>query len=186
MARRDNPYNLTPLQWRFVQEYLVDLNAAEAYRRAGYKARGHAAEASASRLLSNVEVASAIQAEQVERGKRTAVTAERVVHELGKLGFADIRAYFDDNGHLRPLHELGDAAAGAVASVESFEQYASGGPGANQVPIGMLRKLKLWDKNAALVTLAKHLGMLIEKRELTGKDGAALPPLQILLTQEQA
>ena len=39
---------------RFVAEYLVDLNATAAYRRAGYKARGHSAEASAARLLNYV------------------------------------------------------------------------------------------------------------------------------------
>lgn len=35
---------------RFVAEYLIDLNKTAAYKRAGYRARGHAAEVNASRL----------------------------------------------------------------------------------------------------------------------------------------
>ena len=53
---------MTPKQQRFVEEYLVDLNASAAYARAGYVARGNSAEVNASRLLRNAQVASAVSA----------------------------------------------------------------------------------------------------------------------------
>lgn len=46
---------------RFVEEYLRDFNATAAYKRAGYSARGHVAEANASRLKRHPDVARAIQ-----------------------------------------------------------------------------------------------------------------------------
>lgn len=48
---------LTPKQQRFVDEYLIDLNATAAYKRAGYKGQGNVAESMASQLLSNIKVA---------------------------------------------------------------------------------------------------------------------------------
>lgn len=52
---------LTPKQGRFVAEYLIDLNATAAYKRAGYKGQGKSAENAASFLLGNVGVAKSIQ-----------------------------------------------------------------------------------------------------------------------------
>ncbi len=44
--------SLTPKQARFVEEYLIDLNATQAAIRAGYSAK--TAEVQGSRLLGNV------------------------------------------------------------------------------------------------------------------------------------
>jgi phage terminase small subunit len=49
----------TGLRWRherFVAEFLIDLNATAAYKRAGYRARGHSAEVNASRLRKRPDV----------------------------------------------------------------------------------------------------------------------------------
>jgi len=48
---------MTPKQKRFADEYLIDLNATAAYKRAGYIATGNGAEVNASKLLSNTKVA---------------------------------------------------------------------------------------------------------------------------------
>jgi Phage terminase, small subunit len=71
-------------QQRFVQEYLKDLNATAAYHRAGYTAKGNAAEACASRLLSNAKVAAAIAEAQAERSKKLEIDAEWVLKRLRK------------------------------------------------------------------------------------------------------
>ena len=49
---------LTPRQQRFVDEYLIDLNATQAAIRAGYSPK--TAQSQSSRLLSNVMVRAAI------------------------------------------------------------------------------------------------------------------------------
>jgi hypothetical protein len=47
---------------RFIEEYARDWNATAAYRRAGYRATGHSAEANASRLMRRPDVAAAVKA----------------------------------------------------------------------------------------------------------------------------
>ena len=51
---------MTPKQKRFVDEYLLDLNATRAATRVGYSVR--TSEQQGSRLLKNVEVAEAVKA----------------------------------------------------------------------------------------------------------------------------
>ena len=74
--------SLTDRQRRFVEEYLLDLNATAAYRRAGYKAAGNAAETNAARLLRNDQVSAAIKEAQAARSGRTLVTADEVIRGL--------------------------------------------------------------------------------------------------------
>ena len=68
---------LTEKQKRFVQEYLVDLNATAAAKRAGYS------EKSASRiaveLLNKTQVSAEIQKQQAKRQKRVEITQEKVL-----------------------------------------------------------------------------------------------------------
>lgn len=75
---------LTAQQSRFVDEYLKDLNATQAYIRAGYKAKGNAAESAAVRLLRNVQVQDAIQERMNDRAKRTQIDADFVLHGIAK------------------------------------------------------------------------------------------------------
>jgi phage terminase small subunit len=81
--------SLTPKQERFVQEYLIDLNATAAYKRAGYVAKGHAAEASANRLLRNAEVAREIAQAQQGRSELASATAKEVLDEIQRLAMFD-------------------------------------------------------------------------------------------------
>lgn len=84
---------LTAKQERFVQEYLVDLNATQAAIRAGYSAR--TAYSMGQRLLKNVEVQAAIQAAMDKRSQRVEITQDTVVEELAKIGLAEAHDYSD-------------------------------------------------------------------------------------------
>jgi hypothetical protein len=76
---------LTPKQQRFVEQYLVDLNATAAYARAGYVARGRAAEVNASRLLRNAGVASAVMAGRQAKALATGRTVAAVMADIGRV-----------------------------------------------------------------------------------------------------
>lgn len=80
---------LAAKQAMFVEEYLVDLNATAAYRRAGYRARGNSAEASAAKLLRHPKVAAAITAAQEARSARTEITADMVLQHWWAIGTAN-------------------------------------------------------------------------------------------------
>ena len=79
---------LTPRQERFVSEYMIDLNASAAARRAGYSENG--ASVTGSQLLANPKIAAAIKAAQYAIANRNAVTAQRVIEELAAVGFSDL------------------------------------------------------------------------------------------------
>lgn len=68
---------LTPKQERFVQEYLIDLNATAASGRAGYKNTD-----SGRQLVTKRHVLTAVRAEQERRAKRTNVTQDYVLERL--------------------------------------------------------------------------------------------------------
>lgn len=144
---------LTPKQQAFVAEYLVDLNATQAFIRAGYTARGNAAEVNASRLLRNAQVQQAIQEALQARQQRTQVTADRVVQELARLAFFDIGKLVREDGTPLGLHEMDEDTRRAIAGLEVARV------GNADVGVGEVLKFKLADKKGALELLGRHLGI---------------------------
>jgi len=135
----------TPKRRRFVAEYLIDLNATQAARRAGYAARS--ARAQGPRLLRDPEVAAAIAEAQAARAARTQVTADAVVRALAKVAFGDPRRLFTwgpGGVVLRDSAELTEAEAALVSEVSKSRGT---------------RRVKLHCKLTALTALARHLGL---------------------------
>ncbi|VTS03336.1 terminase small subunit [Tuwongella immobilis] len=151
---------LSPLQERFCLEYLVDLNASAAARRAGYSHR--TAGQQGERLLKKVEIQNRIRELNAARSQRTEISADRVLAELGRIAFLDVRKLFTDNGTLRPLPELDEDTARAVSSVDIHEEVS-------EESHAIIKKIRTWDKVAALDKLARHLGLFVERLEHSGK-----------------
>ena len=80
---------LTPKQKRFVEEYLVDLNATQAAIRAGYSKKR--ASETGYQLLQKTTVSKAIQEAMDKRSERTGITGDQVIKQLAKIAFADIK-----------------------------------------------------------------------------------------------
>ncbi|MDY3868886.1 MAG: terminase small subunit [Pyramidobacter sp.] len=74
---------LTPKQARFVEEYLLDLNAAAAARRAGYSEKN--ADSIAAQLLRKTKVFEAVQSAVAARSAKAEITAEYVLENLKRL-----------------------------------------------------------------------------------------------------
>ncbi|MDI4655549.1 terminase small subunit [Xanthobacter autotrophicus] len=162
---------MTPKQTRFVQEYLVDLNATQAAVRAGYSKR--TAVKIGSENLLKPDIAREIQRAMDERAARTGITAERVLQELARIAFLDIRKAFNADGSMKPLDQIDDETAAAIAGLEVAETFNDDGE-----HTGSVRKIKLSDKIGALTLLARHLGMLNDKLTLKGD---AENPLTLLV-----
>jgi phage terminase small subunit len=151
---------MTPKQELFCLEYLKDLNATAAYKRAGYKGDGHVAESAAARLLSNVEVAQKIQEAMAKRAGKLEITAERVLQEIARLAYVDISQAYDEKGGLLPLHQMPEDVRRAVASVEVAEERVDG------EVVGEIRKVKFWDKKGSLDLLGRHLKLFTDLLEV--------------------
>lgn len=162
---------LTPKQQRFVDEYLVDLNATQAAIRAGYspKTAGQIGE----RLLKKVEIQQALAKRMKAREQRTEVTQDRVVKELAKVAFGDPRnvmTWGPGGVKLKDSAELTDDEAAFVSEVSETTTEHGGS-----------LKLKTNDKLKALELLGKHLGMFKEKVEVTGKDGGPVESQTVIV-----
>lgn len=168
---------LTEKQQRFVDEYLVDLNATQAATRAGYSEK--TAYSMGQRLLKNVEIQKAIQEAKDKRSRRVEITQDRVLLEYARLAFFDPRKLFTENGKPKDISELDGDTAAALAGLDVMEEYS--GTGESRVFMGYTKKYKLANKLGALDSLGKHLGMFDGKRaegdEQAGGGVVVLPPV---------
>ena len=73
---------LSPRQEKFIEEYLVDLNATQAAVRAGYSEK--TAKAKASNLLGMPHIATAVAAAKAARSEKTGVAAARAPAGVGE------------------------------------------------------------------------------------------------------
>lgn len=146
---------LTRKQGRFVHEYLVDLCAADAARRAGYSER--TAKQIAHELLKRPPVRAAIDKELAARKAQYPALHARTVDQLSNLVFADPRALFDEQGRPKPIHELTAAQAASIAGIEC-EEVTRGG---EDDPVTVrITKIRLTGKVPAAELLAKITGAL--------------------------
>jgi phage terminase small subunit len=152
---------------RFAQEIAKGETANAAYIKAGYAEN----DGNAIRLKGNERIASRVAEILAAGAQRAEITQARVLAELGKIGFSDIRKMFNENGGLIPIHELDDDAAACLSSIEVVTKKVPGGEASE---VEHVAKIKVWDKRAALVDIGKHLGMFKESVELTGKDGGPI------------
>lgn len=179
---------LTPKQERFVAEYLIDLNATQAAIRAGYSEK--TAYSSGHDNLKKPEVAAAIQAAMKAREQRTEITQDRVLQELARIAFFDIRRLYRDDGTMKDPHEMDSDTAAAIASIEVKEEMERGEEvdeeledqphgGAlkrrrGNLVAGYTLKTKVFDKGSALQLAMRHLGMLNDKMQHTGAGGGPI------------
>jgi phage terminase small subunit len=155
---------LTARQQRFVDEYLIDLNATQAAIRAGYSPK--TARSISNENLTKPDIQAAIEKGMQARSGRVEITQDMVLRELAKIGFSDIRKVVrwgetmvrmvdgeeEQAEDMVPYHglalidstEIDDNTAGAIAEVSQGRD-------------GL--KVKLHDKKGALVDIGRHLGM---------------------------
>lgn len=147
---------LTPRRAEFVRQYIKSLNAAGAARAAGYAPSS--ANTEGSRLLANADVQQAISEARAQLAEREQVTPERIVSELASIAFSDLGDYFRLDGKNASI-DFSNLPIGATKALESItvDEYVEG-RGDNAQNVRRIR-VRLHDKRAALVDLAKTLGM---------------------------
>ncbi|WP_324272820.1 terminase small subunit [Acinetobacter junii] len=151
--------NLTPKQQRFVEEYLIDLNATQAAIRAGYSEK--TANEIGAENLAKPSIAKAIQDALKERKERVQIDADYVLKRLVEIDQMDVLDIMDENLNMKPLKEWPKIWRQYINNVESIE--LSDGE-------GWLKKIKWPDKVKNLELLGKHIavGAFKEKIEHSG------------------
>lgn len=144
---------LTEKQQRFVEEYLIDLNATQAAIRAGYSVKR--ASEIGYQLLQKTTVKNAIDKAMAERSRRTGITQDRVLRELAKVAFVNATDVINmDDATIK-----GDANREDTAAINSVRVKTITTENGEITE----REVKICDKLKALELLGKHLGMFTDK-----------------------
>lgn len=141
---------LTDKQKKFCEEYLIDLNATQAAKRAGYSSDTAAVIGCENLIKPNIQ--NYIQSLQKALSEKTGITHERLLEEYAKIAFSDIRELYAGDNQLLDVRQIDDSTAAAVMSVEVDEIGMAG------TTIGYTKKVKLYNKLAALESIGKHIG----------------------------
>ena len=143
--------NLTPKQQRFVEEYLIDLNATQAAIRAGYSEK--TAKVIAAQNLSKLNIQEAIQYAQNKLSERTGITQDYVLSNIQKVVERCMQQEAVRARDGSPL--LVEGPEGDLACLFEFKET------------GALKGLEL---------LGRHLGLFVDKVQHTGANGKDLMP----------
>ena len=149
---------LTPKQKIFCDEYLIDLNATRAYKKAYINIKNDdTAAVNGNRLLRNAKVKEYLDKRMKDREKRTEITQDMVLKELAAIAFsngADFAKVTDDNMvRIIPTDELSEDKKKAISAIK-------------ETKFGI--NIETCDKVKALELIGKHLGMFKDKVELSG------------------
>lgn len=141
-----NVARLTDKQKRFVAEYLVDLNATQAAKRAGYKDPNIGRQ-----LITKNNVSAAIQKAMSNRETRTEITQDKVLEELARVAFAN------GTDFARVVDKNGFKAVEFVNTEDVPVEKRSAIAGIKEGKYGI--EVSSYDKIRALELLGKHLGL---------------------------
>lgn len=140
---------LTAKMKRFIEEYLVDLNATQAAIRAGYSPES--AYSIGDENLKKPVIKNAIDKALAERSRRTGINQDRILLELAKIAFLNPVDVIDMN----EATIRGDANREDTAAIASVKVKTIPTPDGNIVE----REVKTYDKLKALEQIGRHLGM---------------------------
>jgi hypothetical protein len=182
---------LSDRQYRFVVEYCKDYERASAYIRAGYSEKG--ADQGAERLLKNVEIQAAIESHKRDLAEAARATVAFVTRKLREIADSDRRGccrfcYGIDHRYQWTETEYGRALDKALKAGSAAPDFGGGfGYVKNREPledcpecqgegIPLAREeVKPADRMKALDLLGRYLGMVIERKELSGPGGGPVP-----------
>lgn len=153
---------LTPKQSRFVDEFLLDFNATQAAIRSGYSKKSARQVGAAN--MSKAAISAEIKRRTMETGKRLEATRERVLNELVRLAFSDIKNVAKW-GRVEVKQIDSETGEAAVATIDLDLIPSDEIPKDVSRAISEIRKtrdglvIKMHNKLPALEKLARHLGL---------------------------
>jgi phage terminase small subunit len=154
-------------QRKFALEYAKDPNATKAAIRAGYSKRS--AHSIGYDLLKKPEIVKAIQ----KKLAKYEITAEKVLAEIAKLGYANMQDYTRVDSDGKPVLDLSKITRDQFAAVAEITEDTTGGQGDGERKLVLRTKLRLHDKTKNLELLGRHLKLFTDKVEHSADDSLA-------------
>ena len=167
---------MTPRQLKFIEEYPIDRNGAQAAIRAGYAEKG--ARAEAHRLLTNVDICIAV-CEKIEDMTRLArIDAAWVLKRAGMLADFNIESFIVTVGG-NAFYDFTKATRDDWYCISEYVTKTIGKRG-QLIPVDEI-KIKTYCKLRALELVGKHTGVQAfkERIEHSGPGGG---PIRVIST----
>jgi len=144
------------LQEAFISNLLKGAPQYQAYKDAGYSSKSkNSLEVCSTQLLSNPKIKARLDYKRGQLAKKADITAERVIAELARIGFANLQDFLDTGNAVQDLTKLPRELTAAVESVQTDIRHDGGKSEGYTEKV----KFKLHSKVAALDKLAQHLGL---------------------------
>lgn len=160
MSKQGKNQELGIMQIRFCEAYLTELVGRQAAIKAGYSVK--TADSQANRLLKNAKVLKRIAELRAEEAERNKVSIDDVIQELKALGFWSINDFLNEDNTIKKLGSMNRHLTKPVVGIKVTEKTSV--IKGKQI-VEVITELKLADKQAALVSLGKHLGAFKEDNE---------------------
>lgn len=169
---------LTARQSLFVQEYLIDLNATRAAKRAGFadstaekKAPLWVGKSRDSCPPGMRHVWDAVDEAMRARSERIQADADYVLRRLVEIDQMDVLDIMADDGSLLPLREWPKIWRQFISGMDISELFE--GRGDEREMIGVMKKIKWPDKVKNLEMLGRHMSVQAwrDRHEHSGPNG---------------
>lgn len=172
--------SMAPKRVRFAHAYIVNLNATQACKDAGFNYKtDQTFGVEAHRMLKKPKIKRLIAHLKALQARRLGITADRILDEIAKVAFANPIDCFRQGANgsyvLKDIDEM--PVPEAIAALKITELTVKG------EKIGDLQEVKMADKRAYLELLGKHLKLFNQQIDLTsgGKPLSTAPPVNIII-----
>lgn len=142
---------LNDKQKRFCEEYLIDFNATQAAKRAGYSDK--TAYSQGHRLLKHVEASKYLKELAEKLTLRTNITAEEVFSKAADILRSSLGTFLDFKGSTVTLKNKEDLSERDISLLKEISETKDG------------IKIKLHDRYRVLELMFKHFGLLVEDKQ---------------------
>ena len=172
---------LTKKQIRFVQEYLIDLNATQAAIRAGYSE--NTAGSIGFENLRKPDIAEAIQEAQDERAKGRQWDAQKVLERLEQTADLDISDIINDDWSVKPLSQWPMIWRQSLSGLDILKSITTAGEDVSIESI--VKKMKWPEKLKTLELIGRHVNVKAFGN-VDPEDDREVPPLNITFQTRDA
>lgn len=153
---------MTPQQTRFIQQYMIDLNATQAAIRSGYAPDSASVEG--CRLLSIPKIAVEVTRRLKERAEMAEIDALWVLKRAAKLANFNIEDFIvEEDG--KAYYDFRKATRDDWYCISEYTVKTIRGKGDSLIPVEEV-KLKAYDKLRALELVGKHVDVAAFKERL--------------------